>query len=42
MSTLGAPMPKKESDLIDTKLVLYTYLVCLSGLALYPPNTRMF
>jgi len=35
-------MPKKESSITDNPMRLYTYLVCISGLADYPDNTRMF
>lgn len=38
----AAPMPKTESDLIKNSMKLYTYLVCIAGLADYPDNTRMF
>lgn len=34
-------MPRKEED-IKNPMKLYTYLVCISGLAIYPENTRMF
>lgn len=37
----AAPMPRKEED-IKSSMKLYTYLVCISGLATYPENTRMF
>lgn len=37
----AAPMPKRE-DKISNPMKFYTYLVCLSGLATYPENTRMF
>lgn len=42
MATKGAPMPKKEEDIVNNSMKLYTYLVCISGLATYPSNTRMF
>ena len=42
MATKGAPMPKREQQLKDNPMKLYTYLVCLSGLAAYPDNTRIF
>ena len=35
-------MPKTESDLTKNSMKLYTYLVCIAGLADYPDNTRMF
>lgn len=38
----AAPMPKTESDLTKNSMKLYTYLVCIAGLADYPDNTRMF
>lgn len=38
----AAPMPKKEDDIKNNSMKLYSYLVCLSGLADYPENTRMF
>lgn len=37
----AAPMPRREED-IRNSMKLYTYLVCISGLATYPDNTRMF
>lgn len=37
----AAPMPRKEDD-IKNPMKLYTYLVCISGLATYPEHTRMF
>lgn len=37
----AAPMPRREVD-IKNPMKLYTYLVCISGLATYPENTRMF
>lgn len=42
MSTKGAPMPKKEETIANNPMRLYSYLVCISGLASYPDNTRMF
>jgi hypothetical protein len=42
MATKGAPMPKKENEIVDNPMKLYSYLVCISGLAIYPDNTRMF
>lgn len=42
MATKGAPMPQKEEDIVNNSMKLYTYLVCISGLATYPSNTRMF
>lgn len=42
MSTKGAPMPKKEDDIVNNSMKLYAYLVCIAGLAAYPENTRMF
>lgn len=36
-----APVPRDEEDL-KKPMKLYTYLICISGLANYPPNTRMF
>lgn len=38
----SAPMPKNEEKVIKNSMKLYSYLVCLSGLATYPENTRMF
>lgn len=35
-------MPKKENKIVDNPMKLYTYLVCISGLATYPEHTRMF
>lgn len=37
----AAPMPRNEED-IRNSMKLYAYLVCISGLAVYPENTRMF
>lgn len=37
----SAPMPRREEQ-ISNLMKFYTYLVCLSGLALYPEHTRMF
>lgn len=37
----AAPMPKDEKT-IQNPMKLYSYLVCISGLAAYPENTRMF
>ena len=37
----AAPMPKEEKT-IQNPMKFYTYLVCISGLATYPENTRMF
>lgn len=37
-----APMPKKEKEIASNPMKLYTYLVCISGLAAYPDNTRIF
>lgn len=37
----AAPMPKREDKILNP-MKLYTYLVCISGLATYPENTRMF
>lgn len=37
----AAPMPRREED-IRNSMKLYTYLICISGLATYPDNTRMF
>ncbi len=42
MSTKGAPMPKKEDDIVRNSMKLYAYLVCMAGLATYPEHTRMF
>lgn len=39
--TGAAPMPRDEED-VRNSMKLYTYLVCISGLANYPENTRMF
>ena len=38
----GAPMPKNQDQIKSNPMKFYTYLVCLSGLATYPKNTRMF
>jgi hypothetical protein len=38
----GAPMPKNQEQIKSNPMKFYTYLVCLSGLATYPKNTRMF
>lgn len=38
----GAPMPKKDSDIANNPMKLYSYLLCIAGLADYPENTRMF
>lgn len=38
----AAPMPKDEESISKNSMKLYSYLVCLSGLAKYPENTRMF
>lgn len=38
----AAPMPKDKQKVVDNPMKLYSYLVCLSGLADYPENTRMF
>lgn len=38
----GAPMPKLKEKIRDNPMKFYTYLVCLSGLATFPKNTRMF
>jgi transcription initiation factor IIE alpha subunit len=35
-------MPVKEEKIVDNPMKLYTYLNCISGLASYPENTRMF
>lgn len=37
----AAPMSKNEKT-IQNPMKLYSYLVCISGLAAYPENTRMF
>lgn len=37
-----APMPKEERKIANNPMKLYTYLVCISGLATYPDNTRIF
>lgn len=42
MATKGAPMPKKEEDIVKNSMKLYSYLVCIAGLAAYPEHTRMF
>lgn len=36
-----APMPRKEDE-INQPMKFYCYLICLSGVATYPPNTRIF
>lgn len=41
MKKSSAPMPKEEKDICNP-MKLYTYLICISGLATYPENTRMF
>lgn len=38
----AAPMPASEEDVSKNSMKLYSYLVCISGLADYPDNTRMF
>lgn len=38
----GAPMPIQEDIIRRNSMKLYTYLVCISGLANYPKNTRIF
>ena len=38
----GAPMPKSQDQIKSNPMKFYTYLVCLSGLAVCPKNTRMF
>lgn len=38
----AAPMPATEEKIVDNSMKLYAYLVCISGLATYPDNTRMF
>lgn len=37
-----APMVGKEDDVKNNSMKLYSYLLCISGLARYPENTRMF
>ena len=38
----AAPMPKREEDINKNSMKLYSYLVCIAGLANYPEHTRMF
>lgn len=38
----GAPIPKNQEQIKSNPMKFYTYLICLSGLATYPKNTRMF
>lgn len=38
----SASMPVKEEEIVNNPMRLYTYLNCISGLASYPENTRMF
>ena len=35
-------MIKKEDDVKNNSMKLYSYLLCISGLAIFPENTRMF
>lgn len=35
-------MPKKEDDIKNNSMKLYSYLITIAGLADYPDNTRMF
>jgi hypothetical protein len=37
-----APMPRRQDEIVDNPMKLYTYLVCIGGLAEYPENARMF
>lgn len=37
-----APMPRNKEVIVDNPMKLYTYLVCIGGLAEYPENARMF
>ena len=37
-----APMPRNKETIVDNPMKLYTYLVCIGGLAEYPENARMF
>lgn len=38
----SAPIPKRESRVIENSMRLYSYFVCIAGLANYPQYTRMF
>lgn len=38
----AAPMPKDQEVIAKNSMKLYSYLVCLAGVANYPENTRMF
>ena len=38
----AAPMPKTEKTIVNNPMKLYSYLVCLSGVAAYPEHTRIF
>lgn len=38
----AAPMPKAQEDIKNNSMKLFSYLMCISGLADYPENTRMF
>lgn len=38
----AAPMPRSEKVITNNPMKLYSYLVCLAGVAKYPENTRMF
>lgn len=35
-------MPRRQDEIVDNPMKLYTYLVCIGGLAEYPENARMF
>jgi hypothetical protein len=35
-------MPASEIEIAKSSMKLYSYLVCIAGLANYPDNTRMF
>jgi hypothetical protein len=35
-------MPRNKETIVDNPMKLYTYLVCIGGLAEYPENARMF
>ena len=38
----SAPIPKQQTSVVENSMKLYSFLLCLSGLADYPQNTRMF
>lgn len=38
----AAPMPKSEKTIVNNPMKLYSYLLCLAGVAAYPEHTRIF